>query len=65
MVAMDAVLKQLEQVCALPNQKKNGKNKGICSNLSIIKRMPLFIAFLGPWADFSRDIKDGKTCIST
>jgi hypothetical protein len=50
MIAADAVLKQLEEVCALPNQKKNGKNRGICSNLSIIAEMPLFMRFM-EWQD--------------
>jgi hypothetical protein len=65
MIAADAVLKQLEEVCALPNQKKNGKNKGVCSNLSIITEMPLFMRFTGWRADYCKRLEDREIGIAT
>jgi hypothetical protein len=65
MVAADAVLKQLEEVCALPNQKKNGKNRGVRSNLSIIMEVPLFMRFIGWRADSCKRLEGRKTGIAT
>jgi len=65
MIAADAVLKQLEEVCALPNQKKNGKNRGLCSNLSIIVEMPLFMRITGWLGDACKRLESWETGIAT